>query len=378
MPPSPHHFTTYDLPTRPNASVKIHPFKRWIRRVALIGIISLIIFFLGLQHFSRKQIKIDLNGAVQEVRTRTETVAELLDEMNIYLDEADYITPSVDTKLRSGMTVTITRAKQLVLDNNGEIQRLYTHTSDPLVILAENDIFLSPYDQLYVNNQPINLNAMPNFTFTPTHLKVLRSKQFTIIDDGQLVADGYTTAATVGELLSNQAIILYAADQITPQPNTPLSEGLQITIKRSQPLTIQVDDQQIYTRAIGSTVEDVLIQLGFGLTGSDYTIPNAPTTFQPNMTIEIVRVVETIEIEQMPIIFQTILLPDPNLPIGERSLVQEGVLGVQESRIKIRRENNQIVSRVIQSSWVAATPIPQIMSYGTHEVAADLESTPER
>jgi uncharacterized protein YabE (DUF348 family) len=379
MPPSPHHFTTYDLPTRPNVAVKPRSYKRWLLRAIGLSLITLVILFLALRHFSYKQITININGSTHNYRTRTDTVAHLLDEADIYLDESDRISPALNGKLQSGMTITISRAHQLVLDNNGEIQRLYAHTTDPLVILAENNVFLNPYDQLYVNNQLIDLNAIPKFPITPTHLKVVRAKRFSIIDDGQLIAEGYTTAITVGEILGEQqSLILYNADQIMPQPNTPLTDGLQISIKRSQPLTIHIDDREIHTRTIGTTVEDVLTRLGFGLTGRDYTIPSASTPFEPNMIIEIIRVVETIEIQQDPIVFQTIVIPDPNLPVGQRVVVQEGVAGIQESRIQIRRENSNIVSRVVQSRWIAATPVPQIMSYGTQETAADFEATPER
>lgn len=378
MPPSPHHFTTYDLPTRPNAAVKPRSYKRWLLRFIGLSLIILIVFVLALYHFNRKHIAIDINGSIQDYRTRTTTVAELLEEADIYLDEADRISPALDTELRSGMTITITRAHQLVLDNNGDIQRLYSHTTDPLVILAENDVFLNPYDQLYVNNQPIDINAMPRFTLVPTHLKVVRAKRFSIVDEGEIIAEGYTTAMTAGDILGEHGLVLYTADQIMPQPNTPITDGLQISIKRSEPLTILVDHREIHTRAIGITVEDVLIRLGFGLTGSDYTIPSATSAFEPNMTIEIIRVIETIEIEQEPIVFQTIIIPNPNLPVGQRQLVQEGIAGIQESRIQTRLENNQVVSRVVQSSWIAATPVPQIMSYGTQETAADLDVTPER
>ena len=171
-------------------------------------------------------------------------------------------------------------------------------------------------------------------------------------------------AHTVGEVLDENGVTLYLADQISPLPNTPLTDGLAIVITRSTPVQISVDGQQLRTRVIGATVHDVLTMLGFPLLGFDYTIPAEDTPFSSDMEIQVVRVIEDFEVEQTPIPFEVVMVTADDLGPDEQRIIQAGVPGVQETRVRVRRENDQIVSRVVQETWTVVDPIPQIMAYG--------------
>ncbi len=327
-----------------------------------IGAIAII---LGSSYLGRKHITIDVNGSMQEIRTDASTVGDALDEADVYLDQADWVEPAIDTPIRSDMTILVTRASQLALEIDGEVRRVYTHAVDPLVILVEQAVHLNPGDQLYVDYQLVDIYTLPQFTLPPQHLRVITAHPFVLYDNSQLVADGKTTAATVGALLDEYAVTLYLADAITPPIDAPITNGLEVSIIRSVPVTILVDERMIDTRATGPTVIDTINQVGLVLTGQDYTRPNEQTFLEANMTIEIIRVVEAIEVEQEIIEFQTLTLPDPDLPYGEQHTIQEGQTGLREIRVRIRRENNRIVSRIVQENWVIASPVPEIKVYGT-------------
>ncbi len=319
------------------------------------------------QEWRRKQITIEVNGAIREVRTHAHTVEDVLSEVDIYLDPADKVDPALHTPLEEEMTIVVTKAHQLVLEVDGTVRRIYTHARNPLTILAEQNIQLSAHDRLYVNHRLIEPEAAASIAQPLTHLRVARARRFTLYEDNQLVAEGYSNMATVGELLDEYDLTLYLADQIVPLPHTPLTDGLEIKVWRSSPVTIRVDGRDVATRAIGETVSDVLNMLGMPLSGLDYSTPAENVLFVPDMTIEIVRVVETIEVEHESVAYHTLTLPDPGLPDGERRVIQEGVLGTREQRVRIRRENDRIVSRVVQDVHIVVSPIPEIVAYGSKE-----------
>lgn len=332
--------------------------------VVLMGLAVLVgVVFYYIQQ--QKQITLEVNGSIRQIHTDAHTVAEVLDNHNIILDEADWITPAPHTRVKTGMTIVVIKAHQLILEVNGTIERIYTHQYHPLEILAERGVALQPNDRLYIDYRLVDPKYMPSYTHPPTYIRIIRAKYFRLYDGDSLLAEGYTTAATVGDVLDEYKVALYLADAIIPPPHAALVHQGNIRIIRSAPVLIKVDGQTLDTRTRAQTVYDVLNMLGLALSGEDYTVPAENTLFEPNMLIEIVRVVEQIEIEQVNIPYQLITYTDPTLPYAEQRVVQPGVVGLQETWYRIRRENNQEVSRVETHSWLVTVPIPEIIAYGT-------------
>ncbi len=323
--------------------------------IAIVGII------LWWQNQSNYTVIITINGHIQEINTSAKTVGEAIDDANILIDKADHIEPPLNRPLTDGMTITITKAQQLVLDYNGQIQRVYTHENDPYQILREQNIMLSSNDTFLVNYRPAN-NISNGETIR--HLKIISAKRYTIVEDNIVIAEGTSTVATVGALLAELNIPLYVADEITPAVNQPFVDNLTIEIQRSIPITIVADSKRIMTRATGETVYDAINSAGFPLSGQDYTIPNSDTPLQANMVIEIVRVLETVEEQHQIIPYRTLYYPTPELPAGQQEVIQIGIEGLQVTQIRTRYENNQIVSRVQSVPWIVQPPTHQIIIYG--------------
>lgn len=306
-------------------------------------------------------VTITINGNVQEFSTTVDTVGAALQDANVLIDPADRVEPALESPLADNMTITVTKAQQLVLDYNGEIQRIYTHESNPYRILDEQNISLNPDDQFMVNYRPVDtLNGRENIR----HLQVLRAKQFTIIENATIIAQGSSTAATIGALLAEIDIPLYVADLITPSLDQPFEDDLTVEIVRSIPITIEADGKILQTRALGQTVNDAINGAGFPLSGQDYTIPAPDTPLEPSMTIEIVRVLETIEEQRQILPYRTLYYPTPNMANGEQEVIQIGAEGIQVTQVRIRYENGQVVSRTTSLPWVMQPPIYEIIAYG--------------
>jgi uncharacterized protein YabE (DUF348 family) len=220
--------------------------------------------------------------------------------------------------------------------------------------LAENNIPLYTNDVLLVDHRRIDNAVLGSFHQTPRHLKIVRAKHYTVQIADELV-QGYTTAYTVGDLLYELETVLYLADEISPSLDTPVFDGIQVAIKPSSPVTVEVDGSRLQTRAQGETVGEVLQMLGLPLYGLDYSIPAENEQFTASMLIEVIRVIETTEVERANLPFETITIIDHSLAPQTQSILQTGMTGIEEIRWRVRNENGAVVSRSLP-------PIPQIVA----------------
>ena len=334
-----------------------------VKRLVLLSIVIFGAWFVYTR-LTTNSVTVVVDDSRYEVRTNAASVHDVLKELHITLDPADTISHSLDDSLKDNMTITIDKADQLILDIDGDIQRIYTHKSNPVAILDEQGVTLGAEDILLVNHLRIDSAVLSSIRDTPRHLRIIHAKSYSINDNGAIEA-GTTTAVTVGDLLHDSGYPLYLADQIMPPVNTPIYDDIKITINRSKPVAVEVDESQVQTRAVGETVGDVLTMLGLQLLGKDYSIPAENDPFDSEMTIRIVRVSEFTEVEEQEVPFETIEVLDPSLSDGEQHLVQEGQIGLEEIRYRVRLENNLQVSRVVQSQTFIRNPVPQIVAIGS-------------
>ena len=138
--------------------------------------------------------------------------------------------------------------------------------------------------------------------------------------------------------------------------------------------SVEVDGQTIHTRTHRGTVGDLMAELGVALIGQDYALPNMDEQLAANTTVHVVRVLEEILTEQDPIPYDSAWQPDPDLEIDHRRVAQEGAPGVLQRRIRLRYEDGQEVSRVVEDEWVAQEPTTHIIAYGTQIVLRVLDT----
>jgi 3D (Asp-Asp-Asp) domain-containing protein len=90
----------------------------------------------------------------------------------------------------------------------------------------------------------------------------------------------------------------------------------------------------------------------------------------------VVRVSEQVQMEQKPLRFDTLYQPLESLEIDSQQIVQPGAYGIATNRIRVRMEDGQEVTRILEGEWVAQEPVPQIIGYGT-QIKIRTVSTPD-
>lgn len=310
--------------------------------------------------FAAVPVTLVIEDVSQQVRTRQHTVEGMLSELGVLVDPEDVVAPSLDAPIQANMTVTIDKADPIALQVDGQTKRFRTHLVQPLAILAEAKVTLSPYDRVLVDGVPMSDQPL---TAAPRTLEVIRAITVTLDDAGNR-RELHTTARSVGTVLHEADITLYLADEVTPPLETSLRGGETILIKRSVPITVTLDGHKIETRTHNATVIEALAQIGVVPVGFDKVLPSEDAPITAGMTITIVRVTETEEIERRPIPYDREIRLDSNLKPGTQVIVQQGQNGVTEVRIRVQREDGEVVSRSTPTYLVIQTPQPEILAQG--------------
>ncbi|RME56960.1 MAG: DUF348 domain-containing protein, partial [Caldilineae bacterium] len=157
-------------------------------------------------------VVVTVDGITETVHTHRRTLAPLLADLGLELHPADRVSPGLDTRLRPDMTVTVERARPVRVLADGRDLTAYVWGETPRSALREAGIPVDDYDRVYVNGQPVALDAplpprnatLAQPTYNPGHpwenlqvdslqLRVYRSIPITV-DDGNVPYTIRTTA----------------------------------------------------------------------------------------------------------------------------------------------------------------------------------------
>jgi len=185
----------------------------------------------------------------------------------------------------------------------------------------------------------------------------------------------YSGAATLGEALWEQNIILSPQDELSLPLNSPLDQPIFADFMRGSPITIQVSGNEFRMSVTAQIVGDALAQAGFALQVLDYAVPDEHQPIPDDRMIQIVRVREEVITEDTIIPFNEERVSDPEMDVGEELVIQAGENGTQTTTVQVRFEDGQEVSRRVLSEWVSKAPVTQRTAYGGNVVTSTFDSS---
>ena len=342
---------------------------KWTRIfVILLSVIALTGLVAGYRS-TLTPVTLSIDGEARTIYTHQPTVNLLLADLDISLRVEDHLAPAPDTVLVTDSMITIEHARPVIVVVDGREQLLYAHQESAPDLLAQVGVWLDLHDSFQI--RPPTPVDPPETRF---RIIVSRASQI-VLEQGGLRTVLYTKAATVGAALFDAGLRLYRADSVYPASATPVQHGMHIRIERSIPAIVHVDNHVLRTRTHRSRVGEVLADLGVTLNGQDYAHPPLNASLGDGGEIRVVRVAETVIVEQNPIPFDAVWRPDPDSEIDTQSLLQEGEPGVLERRIRFRYENNQVVARRVEGESVVLAPADRVMGYGTKVIVRQLPTS---
>ncbi len=353
-----------------------YPIPRWLIVIGLVLVVALVLA-IGSTAFAQTSVTLIDGGQSLTLHTQASTVGEAVQTAGISLFPEDVLQPAADTPLAADMEITLTRATPVEITEGGVTFLVRTHQRSLEAILVEAGKTVAPQDAVYADGQRIPPDQLTEDGPIPHLIQIQRAMTLTVYD-GDTATEITTAALTVGEALTENGLSVYVADGVDPALHSLLYPGLQaIRIKRSLPITIEVDGRVLQSRTHRGTVADVLADAGVTLLGGDYPLPALdqppPADGAP---IKVVRVVEQIVTETSPLAYQTQFQAIDDLELDNTQVLQAGAYGTTATRVRVRYENGVEVSRTAEDSWVSVQPQPRIIGYGA-KIVIRVVDTPD-
>ncbi len=255
------------------------------------------------------------------------------------------------------------KTAQVTILADGQIQSLKTAERIPAKILAAAGVSLGSKDRVLYLGTSIALDS-PLPEAKSYSLKIRRAVKLTIITpDEQRTFQ--TSAATVGQALTEAGISVFAGDLIDPPIETPITGPMTVTYRAGGEFVIKVDGSQVRIRSAANTVGQALAEAGIPLIGLDFSQPDEAAPLPIDGQIRVVRVTETVALTEKAIPFNTRTELSADLEIDQQSLLQGGEQGLAIARVRTRNEDGMQVSQQSESESIVRPSQDRIMGIGT-------------
>ncbi|MBW7885458.1 MAG: DUF348 domain-containing protein [Caldilineaceae bacterium] len=336
----------------------------------------------GVAWLTARPVYVQVDGMEETVYTHRATVRALLLDLGLEPHARDRISPGLDSAIVRDMELIIERARPVRILADGRNMVVNSWGRTPRQVLADADMAVETYDELLLDGKPWMADQpLPPVTVAqeaptfdrgfawnsvqtkPIQLRIYRAIPI-VVQEGGLPYTIDTTAQTVGEALRNAGVILYLGDRVQPSLGSAVTANMHVYIQRSVPVTLQLDGHLLKTRTQAKTVADALIDLGVVIAGNDRVEPALESELYDNIQIVVTRVAEDVEVEEEIAPFETVYVPDPNLPIDTQQVLDPGANGITRHRYRVRYENSQQQSRVLEDTWIAQEPEERRIAYG--------------
>ncbi len=187
-----------------------------------------------------------------------------------------------------------------------------------------------------------------------------------LIEDEEKTVTCRSSADSLEVIYSDCNLKVYSEDIVKVPVSPKLEIGTYIKIIRAKPIYIRDGaEEQILVRTQLDKVIELLEELGIELGGKDKINHKKTELLQPLMRIEIDRYGSRKVDESEEIDYGTVREPDPDTPIGQSYIGEEGVPGEMIKTYKVFYKNNKEIRRKLLSEEIVREPVDQIVYYGT-------------
>lgn len=344
------------------------------RKIILFTAAGLGLALLGLAAIFFRPIMIQDGEKNLAARPPAWTVGQALASAGLDLAPQDQVEPGLDQPVPADGKIIIQRAVQATLWEDGKLKPIQGLSRTPGELLKQAGIQINENDRVKWNGEVIPTDD-PLPTGIPILLQIERARSITLDREGQRTQILSHAPTTVGALWEN-GLIVGPGDWLSADPGSQIEPDTIIGYRAARPLVIQVGEREIQARSAAETVGAALVETGISLQGLDYSQPGEDQAIPSDGKIRVIRVREDILLTQSLVPFESQYAPDPELELDQVRPLQPGAYGVQVTRERVRYEDSQEISRGIDSDWVATSPVPQTIGYGT-QVVTRTEDTPD-
>ncbi len=193
---------------------------------------------------------------------------------------------------------------------------------------------------------------------------VWAQKEVTVVVDGR-TSRVRTQAASVEALLDEIGIDVDADDLVTPALDTPLGDCTSVVVRRSIPVTVNLDGRRVDIDVVGDTVADALVAVGADPASNSQVIPPPETPLRAGMTVSVPHVFVRVSSQEVTVAAPVRYEKDPSLPRGVRRVVASGEAGRKLLVYRVLVAGGAESVPELANSRTIRRAVPRIVAVGT-------------
>ncbi|MEK4626707.1 MAG: ubiquitin-like domain-containing protein [Solibacillus sp.] len=202
-----------------------------VRLLTLVLFVSVIGFVL--YQGTKTPVSITANGETTELYTHADTVAELLEAENIEISKYDKLSPSLSTKIDSGMSIEWEQAKEVIISVDGNQSKVWTTENVVKNILEEANIEVTEHDLV---SQSLDTEVGAD-----NKIDIQKAFQLTLVD-GLEKRQVWSTSTTVANFLKQQGVLLNESDRVDTDLEHVITPNDKIAVVRVEKVTDVVEE----------------------------------------------------------------------------------------------------------------------------------------
>lgn len=186
-----------------------------------------------------------------------------------------------------------------------------------------------------------------------------------------------TTTATVGEFLSEQNVDLGALDAVTPARDTALAAGetTEITIQPGFNVVVNIDGKTETSAVVAGTKAGEVIQRLEQERNTSYAFAGVKDEeLTPNKVLKLSTIYTEEQVTHMPLMYDTEIVQDNELEIGDEEVVQDGEPGELQMVSTLTYMGGQLVKSQVMSESIIKLPVSEIVHRGTKQPQPKVET----
>lgn len=188
-------------------------------------------------------------------------------------------------------------------------------------------------------------------------------KEVTLVVDGK-TAPVATFKMTVQGLLEQERVRLGPKDLVQPASDTKLREKMQIQVIRAKPVEFVADGKALSLLTQAATVGDLLKEEKVVLGQEDIVSPPIDTELLKGTTVVIIRVKRGVEEKQITIPFSTTRKPTGTLYRGHTKVLVSGQNGLATERWEVIYHDGKEQERRLLERKVTKQPVNCVVAEG--------------
>jgi uncharacterized protein YabE (DUF348 family) len=211
--------------------------ERIIKNKIVLFTTSLLVLVIGIAYGTyegmKDSVSLTVNGQEKQVRTHSDTVGALLEELEIDIRAEDSISPAINKEIEDDIKVIYEASKPITIEVGDERRTIWTTADTVKELIQQENLDVTQHDKI----EP----ALDTKLETDLSLTIDKAFQLTLNVDNKN-QQVWTTSTTVADFLKEQNVTLNELDKVEPALTEEVDQEGAITVTRIEKVTDVVEE----------------------------------------------------------------------------------------------------------------------------------------